>query len=72
MGADEDHIRLQTEESRIVPLVSVYEGIEKNGKRGVPHILPLTPTGSCATNFALQKVLQQLDTVPKKKRLDMV
>lgn len=35
VDADEDHIKLQTGESRIVPLVSVYEGIEKNGKRGV-------------------------------------
>ena len=35
VDADEDHVKLQTGESRIVPLVSVYEGIERNGKRGV-------------------------------------
>lgn len=35
VDADEDHVRLQTGDSRIVPLISVYEGIERNGKRGV-------------------------------------
>ena len=35
VDADEDHVKLQTGDSRIVPLVSVYEGIERNGKRGV-------------------------------------
>lgn len=35
VDADEDHVKLQTGESRIVPLVSVYEGIARNGKRGV-------------------------------------
>lgn len=35
VDADEDHIKLQTGESQIVPLVSVYEGIEKKGNRGV-------------------------------------
>lgn len=35
VDADEDHIKLQTGENRIVPLVSVYEGIEKKGQRGV-------------------------------------
>ena len=35
VDADEDHVKLQTGDGRIVPLVSVYEGIERNGKRGV-------------------------------------
>ena len=35
VDADEDHVKLQTGDSRIVPLVSVYEGIERRGKRGV-------------------------------------
>lgn len=35
VDADEDHVKLQTGESRIVPLISVYEGIERSGKRGV-------------------------------------
>lgn len=35
VDADEDHVKLQTGDSRIVPLVSVYEGIERTGKRGV-------------------------------------
>lgn len=35
VDADEDHVKLQTGDSRIVPLVSVYEGIERNGKRGI-------------------------------------
>jgi hypothetical protein len=35
IDADEDHVNLQTGKSTIVPLVSVYEGIEHHGKRGV-------------------------------------
>lgn len=35
VDADEDHVKLQTGDSRIVPLISIYEGIERNGKRGV-------------------------------------
>lgn len=35
VDADEDHVKLQTGASRIVPLISVYEGIERKGKRGV-------------------------------------
>ena len=35
VDADEDHVKLQSGDSRIVPLVSVYEGIERTGKRGV-------------------------------------
>ena len=35
VDADEDHVKLQTGDSRIVPLISVYEGIERRGKRGV-------------------------------------
>lgn len=35
VDADEDHVKLQTGDSRIVPLISVYEGIKRNGKRGV-------------------------------------
>ena len=35
VDADEDHVKLQSGDSRIVPLVSVYEGIERNGKRGI-------------------------------------
>ena len=35
VDADEDHVKLQNGSSRIVPLVSVYEGIERQGKRGV-------------------------------------
>ncbi len=35
VDADEDHVKLQSGESRIVPLVSVYEGVERSGKRGI-------------------------------------
>ena len=35
IDADEDHVHLQTGKSTVVPLVSVYEGIEHRGKRGV-------------------------------------
>ena len=34
MDADEDHVTLCGGKNAIVPLVSVYEGIEKRGKRG--------------------------------------
>ena len=35
IDADEDHAHLQTGKSTIVPLISVYEGVEHQGKRGV-------------------------------------
>ena len=35
IDADEDHITLRGGKKVIVPLVSVYEGIEKRGKRGI-------------------------------------
>ena len=35
IDADEDHVHLQTGRSAIIPLISVYEGIEHQGKRGV-------------------------------------
>ena len=35
IDADEDHVHLQTGKSTIVPLISVYEGVEHQGKRGV-------------------------------------
>ena len=35
IDADEDHITLRGGKKAIVPLVSVYEGIEKSGKRGI-------------------------------------
>jgi len=34
IDADEDHVHLQTGKSAIVPLISVYEGVEHQGKRG--------------------------------------
>ena len=34
VDADEDHVSLQDGSDTIVPLVSVYEGIERHGKRG--------------------------------------
>ena len=34
IDADEDHVSLQNGKNAIVPLVSVYEGISRNGKRG--------------------------------------
>ena len=35
IDADEDHAHLQTGKSTIVPLISVYEGVEHQGKRGM-------------------------------------
>ena len=35
LDADEDHITLRGGKKAVVPLVSVYEGIEKRGKRGI-------------------------------------
>lgn len=34
VDADEDHVHLQNGQSTIVPLISVYEGVEKHGRRG--------------------------------------
>ncbi len=34
IDADEDHVNLQNGRNTIVPIVSVYEGIERNGRRG--------------------------------------
>ena len=34
IDADEDHVNLQNGKSTIVPLISVYEGIDHQGKRG--------------------------------------
>ena len=35
VDADEDHVNLQSGKNTIVPLVSVYEGIEHHGKRSI-------------------------------------
>lgn len=35
IDADEDHVKLQSGRGTIVPLISVYEGIDHHGKRGV-------------------------------------
>ena len=35
IDADEDHVSLQDGKRTIVPLISVYEGIERQGKRGI-------------------------------------
>lgn len=35
IDADEDHVHLQSGSNTIVPLISIYEGIERQGKRGV-------------------------------------
>ena len=34
IDADEDHVNLHNGRNTIVPIVSVYEGVERNGKRG--------------------------------------
>lgn len=34
VDADEDHVPLQNGQNTIVPLICVYEGVERNGKRG--------------------------------------
>jgi hypothetical protein len=35
IDADEDHVTMRGGKNSIVPLISVYEGIEKRGKRGI-------------------------------------
>ena len=35
IDADEDHVHLQNGKSTIVPLISIYEGVEHQGKRGI-------------------------------------
>ena len=34
IDADEDHVALQDGNNAIVPLISIYEGVERHGKRG--------------------------------------
>ncbi len=52
VDADEDHIKLQNGKSKIVPLVSVYEGFEKNGKRSL-----------CKNVFHMAEFEQDADTI---------
>ena len=46
IDADEDHVSLQDGGSAIVPLISVYEGIDRRGKRGVcRHVFHISEYG---------------------------
>ena len=49
VDADEDHVHLQTGRSAIAPLISGYEGIEKQGKRGIcKNIFHISEYGKAA------------------------
>ncbi len=61
IDADEDHVHLQNGKSGIVPLVSVYEGIRRQGKRGVcENIFHYGSFGQSTEEF-WENVLSQME-----------
>ena len=61
IDADEDHAHLQTGKSTIVPLISVYEGIEHQGKRGTcKNIFHISEYGK-SPSALWEKVSDELD-----------
>lgn len=65
IDADEDHIKLQDGTSRIVPLVSVYEGVGHVGKRGycknVFHISRFNVKPEELWNIVLDEIINRYD-----------
>lgn len=61
VDADEDHIKLQTGESRIVPLISVYEGIERKGTRGICKNVFHCSEYGIKTEDLWEKVLSEIE-----------
>lgn len=52
IDADEDHVNLQSGDNAIVPLVSIYEGIEHQGKRGIcKNIFHISEYGKSPDEF---------------------
>lgn len=61
IDADEDHVNLQNGKNGIVPLVSVYEGIERYGKRGMcKNIFHYSAFGQSTEEF-WEHVLNQIE-----------
>ena len=66
VDADEDHVHLQNGKSAIVPLISVYEGVKRWGKRGIcKNIVHYGEYGKKAEEF-WEEVLTDLE-----RRYDM-
>lgn len=61
IDADEDHVHLQSGNSTIVPLISVYEGIERRGKRGVcRNVFHISEYGK-STSALWEQVSDEID-----------
>lgn len=62
IDADEDHVHLQDGKSTIVPLISVYEGIEHHGKRGVcKNVFHVSEYGK-STSLLWEQVYDEIDS----------
>lgn len=65
IDADEDHVKLQDGTSRIVPLVSVYEGVRHIGKRGycknIFHISRFNVKTEELWNIVLDEIINRYD-----------
>lgn len=60
IDADEDHITLQNGKKKIVPLVSVYEGIEHKGKRGICKNIFHIARYNCKSQDLWEEVLNEI------------
>ncbi len=61
VDADEDHVKLQTGDSRIVPLISIYEGIERKGRRGIcKNVFHISEFGK-KTDALWEEVLTEME-----------
>ena len=61
IDADEDHVHLQTGKSTVVPLISVYEGVEHRGKRGAcKNIFHISEYGKSPSDL-WEEVSDELD-----------
>ena len=61
IDADEDHVHLQDGKSTIVPLISIYEGIDRQGKRGVcQNVFHISEYGKSPSDL-WEQVCDELD-----------
>jgi len=66
VDADEDHVTMVGGKKSIVPLISVYEGIERNGKRGkCKNVFHVSEYGKCNDEL-WEQVLSEIE-----RRYDM-
>jgi hypothetical protein len=62
IDADEDHVTMRGGKKSIVPLISVYEGIEKNGKRGIcTNVFHISEYGK-STEDLWEQVLSEVES----------